>query len=87
MMLPRRNTMSILIVTSGEYKGRYVGQQCSGPRVNPVLNQNPEMPVFGTGYSLFIQEKFAFHFEIDSNAVAVQTGLRKCHVDTKVVHF
>jgi hypothetical protein len=45
-----------LVVCSGEFKGRYVGHNFSG------LRRVPEIPVPGTGYSLFSQPQGAAFF-------------------------
>jgi len=76
--------MSNLIVLSGDYKGRFVGRKLYGFRTDPMLVQNPGIPIPDTDYSLFVQNEAAFDF-IDANALEVQAGLKKLGVDTEVI--
>ena len=52
----------LLIVADGPYKGRYVGKNILGARMNPQLLDAPEIRVPGTDYSLFVQKDAASHF-------------------------
>jgi hypothetical protein len=70
-----------LMVSSGEYKGRYIGQNIGGLRTNPELLKTPEVPIPGTGYSMYAQEGAAFRFN-EANAINVQVELKKRRIDT-----
>jgi len=76
--------MKRLIVSSGDYKGRYIGPNFSGLRTNPELLKTPEFPILGTGYSMYAQEGAAFSF-IDANAINVQGELKKRGIETEIV--
>ncbi|MGD0156932.1 MAG: hypothetical protein ABSB50_12610 [Terracidiphilus sp.] len=76
--------MSQLIVRGGENAERWIGENIRGLRTNLALIQNPEVPVPGTGYSLFTQRELAFDF-IDANAVEVQARLKERGVETELV--
>jgi hypothetical protein len=73
----------MLVVTSSEYKGRYVGFNMCGMQRNPDHHDAPEIPVPGTGYSLFLDERGASFFP-KSEALRVQGRLRSMGVDTKL---
>lgn len=73
----------ILVVISSEYEGRYVGFNMCGMQRNPDRPDAPEIPVPGTGYSLFILEQGASLFtEVD--AIRVQYRLGKMGVDSEL---
>jgi hypothetical protein len=76
----------ILVVTSREYKGRYVGFNMCGLQRNPNHQDAPEIPVPGTGYSLFIAEQGALLFS-ESDAFRVQDRLRKMGVDSELCNM
>jgi len=70
-----------LVVTSSEYKGRHVGFNMCGLQRNPDHHDAPEIPVPGTGYSLFTDEQGASSFT-ESEALRVQDRLRRMGVET-----
>ena len=72
----------ILVVTSSEYNGRFVGFNMCGLQRNPNHLDAPEIPVPGTGYSLFIDEQGAFHFN-EPDARRVQGRLWEMGVETQ----
>jgi hypothetical protein len=72
-----------LVVTSSEYKGRFVGVNMYGMQRNPKHHDAPEIPVPGTGYSLFLEETGASFFLNEADALRVQARLRKMGVDTE----
>jgi hypothetical protein len=72
----------ILVVCSGEFKGRYVGHNFSGLRRVPPNLRVPEIPVPGTGYSLFSQQKGAAFFP-ESVAVEVIARLNNMGLQTE----
>jgi hypothetical protein len=75
--------MSILQVVVGENKGRVVGAN-RRVRSSPELRTSPEVPVPGTGCSLYIQREEAFHF-IEANALSIKEELLRRGVETEVI--
>jgi hypothetical protein len=74
----------ILVVCSGEFKGRYVGHNFSGLRRVPTSPRIPEIPVPGTGYSLFSQKQGASFFP-ESVAIQVMARLKTMDVQTEAL--
>jgi hypothetical protein len=75
----------VLVVTSNEYKGRFVGFNMCGLQRNPDHLDAPEIPVPGTGYSLFSEEQGASFFS-ESDALRVRGRLKKLGVVTEQAH-
>ena len=73
----------VLVVTSGEYKGRYVGLNISDLRWNPANRHTPEVPVPSTPFSLFINEKGANLFPA-KEVPAVQFRLKRMGIETEL---
>jgi hypothetical protein len=71
-------------VTSGPYKGRFVGPVFLGLRTNPVLYEDPEVQVDGTPYCLFAQEEAASQY-FDEKAAKVQAQLKAVGLDSELV--
>ena len=74
----------ILVVTSTEYAGRFVGFNMWGMQRNPDHHDAPEIPVPGTGYSLFTDEQGASLFSEESDALRVQDRLLRMGVGTEL---
>jgi hypothetical protein len=72
-----------LVVASGDYKGRYIGQNVFGVRTNPELLKIPEVPIVGTGYSMYAQEGAAIQF-FESNLAHMQAELKKRGIETEI---
>lgn len=68
---------------SGEYVGRFLGQNFSGLRTTPELLENPEIPLNGTSYSLYAQEQFA-NLYFSSKAAQVQAELKALGIDSEM---
>jgi hypothetical protein len=80
---PSRKSMGcILVVCSGEFKGRFVGHNFSGLRRVPEDPRIPEIPVPGTAYSLFSQKQGASFFP-ESVATEVIARLQTMGVQTE----
>jgi hypothetical protein len=63
-------------ITSGDYKGRYIGLPVgSGWDTNPVAQSNPPVNVPGTRYGVYAQEQAATKFS-EENVGAVQSDLK-----------
>jgi hypothetical protein len=78
--------MYILIVTSGEYRGRFVGWNLAGLARYPEWPSSPEIPITGTGYSLFLSEDGASHF-LKERAGEVQQELRQVGIETALAEW
>jgi hypothetical protein len=64
-------------ITSGDYKGRYIGLPVgSGWGTNPVVQKNPPVNVAGTRYGVYSQEQTATEFS-EGNVGAVQSDLAR----------
>jgi len=72
----------ILIVTSPEYEGRFVGFNMCGLQRNPEHLDAPEIPIPGTGYSLFTERGGASLFT-ESDALRVKARLKGMGVETE----
>ena len=73
----------IIRITSGEHKGRYVGQSFGGGLVtNPQVLKNP--PVNIPGYGLHAQERGATKF-FEQNTARVQADLRALGYESELV--
>jgi hypothetical protein len=71
----RARAMCILIVTSEDYRGRFVGRNMADLLRVPDEASAPEIPVLGTHYSLFLSEAGATRF-LETRALEVQRELR-----------
>ena len=72
-------------ITSGDYKGRYIGLPVgSGWGTNPVVQNNPPVNVPGTRYGVYAQEKAATKFS-DENVEAVQSDLKALGYESELV--
>ena len=77
-----------LIVSDGQHKGRYVGKNIFGARINPDLSKSPEIRISGNGHSLFVQLEAASHFsewkalqlKRELNALGIQVTLEPIRV-------
>jgi hypothetical protein len=76
--------MERIRMTSGDYKGRYIGLPVgSGLATNPV-QKNPPVNVPGTRYGLVVQEQAATEF-FEGNVGAVQTDLTALGYESELV--
>ena len=72
-------------ITSGDYKGRYIGLPVgSGWAANPVVQKNPPVNVPGTRYGVYAQEKAATKCS-EGNVGAVQTDLKALGYESELV--
>ena len=72
-------------ITSGDYKGRYIGLPVGGGwGANPVVQKNPPVNVPGTRYGLYVQEKAATEF-FEGNVEAVQSDLAALGYESELV--
>jgi hypothetical protein len=72
-------------LTSGDYKGRYIGLPVgSGWDTNPVVQKNPPVNVPGTRYGVYAQEKAATKFS-EENVSAVQSDLKALGYESELV--
>jgi hypothetical protein len=77
--------MERIRITSGDYKGRYIGLPVgSGWGTNPVVQENPPVNVPGTRYGLVAQERAATEFS-EANVGAVQTDLESLGYELELV--
>ena len=77
--------MERIRITSGDYKGRYVGLPADGGWVsNPVVEKDPPVNVPGTRYGLYAQEKAATKFS-EENVRGVQSDLEALGYTSKLV--
>ena len=77
--------MDRIRITSGDYKGRYIGLPVgSGWGTNPVVQSNPTVNVPGTKYGFVAQEQAATEFS-EGNVVAVQTDLKALGYESELV--
>jgi hypothetical protein len=77
--------MERIRITSGDYKGRYVGLPADGGWVsNPVVEKDPPVNVPGTKYGFVAQEQAATEFS-EGNVVAVQTDLKALGYESELV--
>jgi hypothetical protein len=77
--------MERIRVTSGAYKGRYIGLPVgSGWGTNPVVQKNPPVNVAGTRYGVYSQEQAATEFS-EGNVGAVQTDLKALGYESELV--
>jgi hypothetical protein len=78
--------MKTIIVTSGEFKGRYVGVSFSGKGLvtNPEVRSNPPVNLTGTKYGLWLQEDVATQF-FEQNVAAVLADLKAAGVEAEAV--
>jgi hypothetical protein len=70
----------ILVVISGEFRGRYVGVNLLGLRKIPPHTGCPEIPVPGTEYSLFVHLEGAAHL-LPARAIEVQGVLKAAGIE------
>jgi hypothetical protein len=72
-------------ITSGDYKGRYIGLPVgSGWGTNAVVQNNPPVNVPGTRYGLYAQEKAATKFS-EANVRGVQSDLEALGYESELV--
>ena len=72
-------------ITSGDYKGRYIGLPVgSGWGANPVVQTNPPVNVAGTRYGVYSQEQAATEFS-EGNVGAVQFDLKALGYESELV--
>ena len=77
--------MERIRITSGDYKGRYIGLPVgSGWGANPVVQNNPPVNVAGTRYGLVVQEQASTEFS-EGNVVAVQADLEALGYQSELV--
>ena len=77
--------MERIRITSGDYKGRYVGLPVgSGWDANPVAQTNPPVNVPGTRYGVYAQEKAATKFS-EENVEVVQSDLKALGYESELV--
>jgi hypothetical protein len=76
--------MFILIVTSGEFAGRYVARSLAGLLGAMGGAAAPEIPVFGTEYSLLLSGTGAGRFT-EQTAMEIQQELRHEGLETELV--
>jgi hypothetical protein len=77
--------MERIRITSGDYKGRYIGLPVgSGWVTNPVAQSNPPVNVPGTKYGLVAQERAATEFS-EGNVEAVQSDLKALGYESELV--
>jgi hypothetical protein len=77
--------MERIRITSGDYKGRYIGLPVgSGWGTNPVVQKNPPVNVAGTRYGVYSQEQAATEFS-EGNVGAVQTDLKALGYESELV--
>jgi hypothetical protein len=75
--------MYILVVTSGDFAGRYIGLNIAGLR-KVLDNHVPlEIPIAGTGFSLFRDEVGAYHLT-ELSALTLQAALLKFGLTTEL---
>ena len=72
-------------ISSGEYKGRYVGPTFGGLRTNPTLIKDPEVQVPGTSYFLYVQSEVATNYLQQDAAAQVQAELKSIGLDSELV--
>jgi hypothetical protein len=71
-------------ITSGDYKGRYIGLPVgSGWGAKPV-GQNPPVNIPGTRYGVYAQEKAATKFS-EGNVEAVQSDLKALGYESEFI--
>jgi hypothetical protein len=75
--------MERIRITSGDYKGRYIGLPVGSGLVTK-LQKNPPVNVPGTRYGLYVQEKAATEFS-EGNVGAVQTDLKALGYESELV--
>ncbi|MGO9576704.1 MAG: hypothetical protein ACLPTQ_20535 [Terriglobales bacterium] len=71
-------------IRSGDYRGRYVGDNIGGLITNQELLKNREVKIPGTRYSLYAQEGGAKGFFAHA-APAVQAELQALGYETELV--
>jgi hypothetical protein len=77
--------MERIRITSGDYKGRYIGLPVgSGWVANPVAQNNPPVNVPGTKYGLVAQERAATEFA-EGNVGFVQSDLTALGYESELV--
>jgi hypothetical protein len=75
--------MDRIRITSGDYKGRYIGLPVGSGLVTK-LQKNPPVNVPGTRYGLYAQEKAATEF-FEGNVEAVQSDLTALGYESELV--
>jgi hypothetical protein len=73
-----------LVVSSGEYKGRYIGPNIAGLVTNPELRANPQVPIPGATYSMYVQQQPATQF-FEANVPRIQAELKNFGIETEIV--
>jgi hypothetical protein len=77
--------MERIRITSGDYKGRYIGLPVGGGwSANPVVQKNPPVNVAGTRYGVYSQEQAATEFS-EGNVAAVQFDLKTVGYESELV--
>jgi hypothetical protein len=78
--------MKKIRVTSGEFKGRFVGVSFSGAGLvtNPEVRKNPPVNLPGTKYGLWLQEDVATGF-FENNVAIVLADLKTAGVEAEAV--
>jgi hypothetical protein len=71
-------------ITSGDYKGRYVGLPVGTGGGTNLAKKNTPVNVPGTRYGLYAQEKAATKFS-EENVRGVQTDLKARGYESKLV--
>jgi hypothetical protein len=71
-------------ITSGDYKGRYIGLPVGSGGTSPVVKKNTPVSVPGTRYGLYAEKKAATKFS-DENVRAVQSDLEALGYKSKLV--
>ncbi len=71
-------------VTSGEYAGRFIGQNLMGLITNPAILNNPPIPLVDIPYSLHALPQMAMAFP-EAKARAIQAQLAVIGLSSEIL--